>query len=143
MKRFKFVLITLSLLVILLIGFFSFSKPKQILIAEYNPNYLSIYPKTNFIKFENKDFLIKEIYKYQLNLLTEIQFSGSEGFATQKVDVSDLIKTKEKAGFPKFLKFKKKDHEIIYNSQSYPITEQRLDSILSKNNENKIILFIN
>ena len=127
----------------MLIGLFSFSKPKQILIAEYNPNYLTIYPKTNFVKFENKDFLIKEIYKYRLNLLMEIQFSGSEGFATQKVDISDLIKTKEKTGFPKFLKFKKKDHEIIYNSETYPITEQRQDSIFSKINENKMILFIN
>ena len=127
----------------MLIGLFSFSKPKQILIAEYNPNYLTIYPKTNFVKFENKDFLIKEIYKYRLNLLMEIQFSGSEGFAIQKVDISDLIKTKEKTGFPKFLKFKKKDHEIIYNSETYPITEQRQDSIFSKINENKMILFIN
>ncbi len=143
MKRFKFVLITLSLLVILLIGLFSFSKPKQILIAEYNPNYLTIYPKTNFVKFENKDFLIKEIYKYRLNLLTEIQFSGSEGFATQKVDISDLIKTKEKAGFPKFLKFKKKDNKIIYNSEVYPISEQRQDSIFAKIKEDKIILFVN
>ena len=143
MKHFKFVLILLSLLVILLIGLFSFSKPKQIIIAEYNPNYLQIYPKTNFVKFENKDFLIKEVYTYQLNLLTEIQFSGSEGFATQKVDLFDLIKTKEKADFPKFLKFKKKDHEIIYNSETYPITEQRQDSIFSKINNNKMILFIN
>lgn len=127
----------------MLIGLFSFSKPKQILIAEYSPNYLSIYPKTNFVKFENKDFLIKEIYKYRLNLLTEIQFSGSEGFATQKVDISDLIKTKEKIDFPKFLKFKKKDHVIIYNSETYPITEQRQDSIFSKINDNKMIFFIN
>lgn len=113
MKRFKFVLIILSLLIILLIGLFSFSKPKKILIAEYNPHYLSIYPKINFIKFENKDFLITEIYKYRINLLTEIQFSGGEGFATQKVDISDFIKTKEKAGFPKFSKSKRKTTRLF------------------------------
>ncbi len=126
----------------MLLGLFLFSKPKQIIIAEYNSNYKSIYPKTNFVKFENKDFLIKDIYQYRLNLLNEIQFIGSEGLAVQKIGFFELFKTNENSEIPKYLKFRKLNKQIIYNSKTYTISEERKDTIISKIKEDKIILFV-
>lgn len=73
----------------------------------------------------------------------EIQFSGSEGFAGQKIDFFDLFNNEDQRSASKYLKFKKIDKEIIYDSKTYPISEQRQDTVFTKINDSNVILFVN
>ncbi|WP_300672885.1 hypothetical protein [Soonwooa sp.] len=75
-------------------------------------------------------------------MLNEIQFIGSEGLAVQKIGFFELFKTNENSEIPKYLKFRKLNKQIIYNSKTYTISEERKDTIISKIKEDKIILFV-
>lgn len=111
--------------------------------AECNANYENIYPPNCFIKFENKKYLIKQIYKYRYKILSEYWFVASEGFAVQKFEFPFEMNYSNDQKKYILLKYSENEEFIRFNSQKYKITEKRNDTIISKIADNKIIIFIN
>ena len=67
------------------VAFLAFSKLNLTVIkAEYHKNYESIYPPNCFVKFENKKYLMRTVYKYRFKILSEYWDVGTEGFAVRK-----------------------------------------------------------
>lgn len=131
--RIKF---TKTILLILALGFILylfFSKLNLTVIkAEYHKNYESIYPSKCFVKFENRKYLIRNIYKYHFKILIENWSVGMEDFAVKK----SIGKENP------LLKFQKSDSKIGYNSHEYKISEVRKDTVISKINDDEIMIFV-
>ncbi len=129
----KTIKIVLLILIFTLVLFLAFSKLNLTVInAEYHKNHESIYPSNCFVKFENKKYLIRNIDKYRFKILNENWSVGTEGFAVRK-SIS-----KEN----RVLNFQKSDSNIKYNLNEYIISEIRKDTIISKINDDKIIIFV-
>lgn len=134
-------LIILSLLI--LVGILNFTETKlTVEKAEFNPNYENIYPPNCFIKFENKKFLVQEIYKYKHKILSEYWFVANEGFAIQKFEFPFEMNYNNDQKKYRILKYAENEKFIKFNSHEYKIAEKRNDTIISKIGENKLILFI-
>lgn len=110
--------------------------------AEYHKNYENIYPPNCFIKFENKKYLVEEIYKYKHKILNEYWFVASEGFAVEKFDFPFEMNYSNEQKEYKILSYSENEKFIKFNSRKYKITEKRNDTIISKIDNNKLILFI-
>ena len=143
MKILKLVGLLIIVSIIILAGILNFTKTElTVENAEFNANYENIYPSSCFIKFENKKFLVQEIYKYKHKILNEYWFIASEGFAIQKFEFPfDMNYNNEQKKY-RILKYTENEKLIKFNSQEYKITEQRNDTIISKITENKLIIFI-
>ncbi|EFK36359.1 Uncharacterised protein [Chryseobacterium gleum] len=140
MKYFKI----LFLLIIIFAGILISTKLKlTIESAEYNTNYKNIYPPNCFIKFENKKYLIKQIYKYKYKILCEYWVVASEGFAVQKFEFPFEMNYNNDQKKSFLLKYSENKEFIKFNSRKYKITEKRNDTIISKTADNKLIVFIN
>lgn len=134
----------LFLLFIIFAGILISTKLKlTVEIAECNANYENIYPPNCFIKFENKKYLIKQIYKYKYKILSEYWFVASEGFAVQKFEFPFEMNYNNDQKKSILLKYSENEEFIKFNSQKYKITEKRNDTIISKIAEDKLIIFIN
>lgn len=143
MKVLKLVGLLIIVSIIILAGILNFTKTElTVENAEFNANYENIYPSSCFIKFENKKFLVQEIYKYKHKILNEYWFVASEGFAIQKFEFPfDMNYNNEQKKY-RILKYTENEKLIKFNSQEYKITEKRNDTIISKITENKLIIFI-
>lgn len=143
MKILKLVGLLIIVSIIILAGILNFTKTElTVENAEFNANYENIYPSSCFIKFENKKFLVQEIYKYKHKILNEYWFVASEGFAIQKFEFPfDMNYNNEQKKY-RILKYTENEKLIKFNSQEYKITEKRNDTIISKITENKLIIFI-
>lgn len=133
----------LILSILILAGILNFTKTElTVENAEFNANYENIYPSSCFIKFENKKFLVQEIYKYKYKILNEYWFVASEGFAIQKFEFPFEMNYSNEQKKYRILKYTENKKFIKFNSQEYKITEKRNDTVISKISENKLILFI-
>ncbi|MDH5035537.1 hypothetical protein [Chryseobacterium cucumeris] len=140
MKYFKI----LFLLIIIFTGILLSTKLKLTVgNAEYDANYENIYPPKCFIKFENKKYLIKQIYKYKYKILSEYWFVASEGFAVQKFEFPFEMNYNNDQKKSILLKYSENEKFIKINSRKYKITEKRNDTIISKIGVDKLIIFIN
>lgn len=129
-KYYKIFLLTLVFVIIMIVVFSKLNL--TVLSAEYHKNYESVYPSNCFVKFENKKYLIKSIYKYKFKIFREYWQVGTAGFAIRKsLGDDDLI-----------LKFRKSGSKIIYNSNEYEISEIRKDTYISKISNDEIMLFV-
>lgn len=143
MKFLKILLISTTTLILIIAGILVFTKTKLTVgNAEFNSNYEYIYPPNCFIKFENKKYLIREIYKYNYKILNEYRSIGTEGFAVQKIEIPFEMNYNSKHKTHFFLKYSANSKFIEFDSQKYKITEKRNDTIISKINDKKIIIFI-
>ena len=143
MKILKLVGLLIIVLILILAGILNFTKTElTVENAEFNANYENIYPSSCFIKFENKKFLVQEIYKYKHKILFEYWFIGSEGFAIQKFEFPFEMNYNNEQKKYRILKYTENEKLIKLNSQEYKITEKRNDTIISKITENKLIIFI-
>ena len=143
MKILKLVGLLIIVSIIILAGILNFTKTElTVENAEFNANYENIYPSSCFIKFENRKFLVQEIYKYKHKILNEYWFVASEGFAIQKFEFPfDMNYNNEQKKY-RILKYTENEKLIKFNSQEYKITEKRNDTSISKITENKLIIFI-
>ncbi len=140
MKFFKI----LFLLIIIFAGILLSTKLKLTVgSAEFNANYNNIYPPSCFIKFENKKYLMKQIYKYKYKILSEYLFVASEGFAVQKFTFPFEMNYNNEQKKYILLKYSENEEFIKFNSRKYKITEKRNDTIISKIAKDKLIIFIN
>lgn len=143
MKHFKIKPVSIITLILIIVGGLIFTKTKLTVgNAEFNANDENIYPSNCFIKFENKKFLIHEIYKYRNKTLSEYWFIASEGFAVQKFEFPFEMNYSNEQKAHKFLKYTADKQFIEFDSQKYKIDEKRNDTIISKINDKKIIIFI-
>lgn len=143
MKILKLVGLLIIVSIIILAGILNFTKTElTVENAEFNANYENIYPSSCFIKFENKKFLVQEIYKYKHKILNEYWFVASEGFAIQKFEFPFEMNYNNEQKKYRILKYTENEKLIKFNSQEYKITEKRNDTIISKITENKLIIFI-
>lgn len=143
MKILKLVGLLIIVLIIILVGILNFTKTElTVENAEFNANYENIYPSSYFIKFENKKFLVQDIYKYKHKILNEYWFIASEGFAIQKFEFPFEMNYNNEQKKYRILKYTENEKLIKFNSQEYKITEKRNDTIISKITENKLIIFI-
>ena len=143
MKILKLVGLLIIVSIIILAGILNFTKTELTVgNAEFNANYENIYPSSCFIKFENKKFLVQEVYKYKHKILNEYWFVASEGFAIQKFEFPFEMNYNNEQKKYRILKYTENEKLIKFNSQEYKITEKRNDTIISKITENKLIIFI-
>lgn len=110
--------------------------------ATYHKNYEKIYPPGCFINFENKKYLIREIYKYKHKLLSEYSFIASEGFATQKFVFPFEMNYNNELRKNIILRYSRNTAFVKFNSRQYQINEKRTDTLISKISDNELILFI-
>lgn len=131
------------LLIMLTFVFLFFIQPKtNVLKAEFNENYDSLYPSDCYVVFQNKKYLMREIYKYENGILNEYWFLGSEGFAVEKLGIYRNEYSKEQKDY-KFLNFEKEKEYVVFNSVKYKIDYMKGDTIISKIDLNDIIVFVN
>lgn len=143
MKILKLIGLLIIIAILILAGILNFTKTElTVENAEFNENYENIYPSSCFIKFENKKFLVQEIYKYKHKILNEYWFVASEGFAIQKFEFPFEMNYNNEQKKYRILKYTKNEKLVKFNSQEYKITEKRNDTIISKITENKVIIFI-
>ena len=133
------------ILVILLLSaicFYFYTKPNvKIIAAESNEIYKKMYPKSCFLKFENSDFLIRNVYKYKNGILDEYWFLGSEGFAVEKLGFWDNEYNNEQKPY-KFLNLDTSSEFLKFGNENYKIDKILGDTLISKIDANKIIMFI-
>lgn len=110
--------------------------------AAYHKNYENIYPPDCFISFENKKYLIKEVYRYKNNVLKEYSFAASEGFATQKFTFPFEMNYNNEQKKKAILRYSRKTAFVEFDSHEYKISENRKDTLISKINGTELILFI-
>ena len=142
----KYLKIVIALFIISILSYISyklFSKSKVAIgEAEYFTNFENIYPADCFINFENKKYLVQKVYKYKNKILKEYWFIGSEGFAIQKFD-NILHSNLDKDLKPlEHLNYSLTNKIVKFNTRDYLISEKRNDTIISKVDDNKILLFI-
>ncbi|NHM03677.1 hypothetical protein [Flavobacterium celericrescens] len=143
MKILKLIGLLIIIAILILAGILNFTKTElTVENAEFNENYENIYPSSCFIKFENKKFLVQEIYKYKHKILNEYWFVASEGFAIQKFEFPFEMNYNNEQKKYRILKYTENEKLVKFNSQEYKITEKRNDTIISKITENKVIIFI-
>ena len=143
MKLLKILLIFITTLILIIVGISIFTKTKlTVENAEFNPNYENIYPPNCFIIFENKKYLIQEVYKYKHKILSEYWFVASEGFAVRKFEFPFEMNYNNKQKKLSLLKYSDDKRNINFANQKFKISEIRNDTIISKIDDNKIILFI-
>lgn len=132
------------IIVIGLFGFFTlklFLIPKtEIIKAELSSNQ-SGYPESNYFQFQNKTYLVREIYKYDKNILNEYWFVSSEGFAVEKLGLFENEYSNEQKPY-KYLNLETGKDNINFNGIKYKIEEQKADTIISKIDTNELIIFI-
>ncbi len=125
-----------------LVVLFFYTKPEvKIITAENNEYYKGVYPKSCYLKFENKNFLIQNVYKYKYGILNEYWFLGSEGFAIEKLGFLENDYSIEQKPY-KYLNSINEDEFLKFGNEIYKIDKKKGDTIISKINDNKIILFI-
>ncbi len=110
--------------------------------AAYHKNYENTYPPDCFIIFENKKYLIKDLYKYKSKILKEYTFAASEGFATQKFTFPFEMNYSNEQKKRVILRYSGKAAFANFDSHQYKISEKRKDTLISKINSNELILFI-
>lgn len=110
--------------------------------AAYTKNYENIYPPDCFISFENKKYLIAEIYRYKNKVLREYSFAASEGFATRKFSFPFEMNYSNEQRKRVILRYSRNSSFVEFDSHQYKISEKRKDTIISKLNSNALILFI-
>jgi hypothetical protein len=143
MKIIKFLLFLIGILILFFGGILIFTKTNlKVNKAEFNNNYGKIYPPNCFVQFENKKYLVLEVYKYKNKFLKEFWFVASEGFAVQKFEFPFEINYANEQKPYIFLNYSEKNDSIKFNSIKYKISEKRGDTIISKIDKTKIILFI-
>lgn len=143
MRITKFLLFCIIFLILLITGILLFTKTEmRIAHAAYYKNYEKIYPPHCFIQFENKKYLIEEIYIYEHKILKEYSFVASEGFATEKFNFPLEMNYNKEQKKHFILKYSNNQTSVEFNSQRYKISEKRNDTLISKINDNKLILFI-
>ncbi|MBF4492700.1 hypothetical protein IR010_09120 [Flavobacterium sp. MR2016-29] len=131
-------LLTLGALV-----FLFFVQPKiNIVRAEFNKDHNNLYPPNCYVFFQNKKYLIREVYKYENGILNEYWFLGSEGFAVEKLGINGNSYSKEQKEY-EFLNLEKAKDYVVFNSEKYKIDYINEDTIISKIDLNNIIVFIN
>ena len=132
----------LVILLSLAIGFYFYTKPNvKIITAENNEMYKKMYPKSCFLKFENTEYLIQNIYKYKNGILDERCFLGSEGFTVEKLGFWD-IKYSNGQKPSQFLNLNIDNEFLEFDNQNYKIDKILGDTLISKIDANKIIMFI-
>ena len=130
------------ILLSLAIGFYFYTKPNvKIITAENNEIYKKMYPKSCFLKFENTEYLIQNIYKYKNGILDERCFLGSEGFAVEKLGFWE-IKYINGQKPSKFLNLNMGSEFLKFGNENYKIDKILGDTLISKIDANKIIMFI-
>ena len=132
-------MVILSLSVICL--YFYTKTNVKIIAADYNEMYKKMYPKSCFLKFENSDFLIRNVYKYKNGILDEYWFLGSEGFAVEKLGFWDNEYNNEQKPY-KFLNLDTSSEFLKFGNENYKIDKILGDTLISKIDANKIIMFI-
>ena len=105
-------------------------------------NEQSYYPKDCFINFEGKQFLTTNRFIYHWNILDKNIVPAGESILVHQIDLFDNNYTYENNG-KKFLYFKELGNYVQYNGQKYKINYKNGDSLFSKINNKKIIIFIN
>lgn len=134
------------LLTVVLILFINFiSQPKtQLIKAYFNEKYDRKFTIGYFVKFENRDYLIKEIYKYQNGILKQKMYiAGSEGYATKTfgiIDIDNLYNNEEKQF--RFLNINIEDDFVEFKSSKHKISARRGDTIICKLDNKSILLFL-
>ncbi|TCD10510.1 hypothetical protein EZ449_09185 [Pedobacter frigidisoli] len=99
------------------------------------------FPPACYIKVDGNEYLIENIYKYDNKILSEFWFVGSEGFAVQKLGLLANEYSAEQKPY-QFLSYSKNKADVVFNSKKYKIDYQMGDTIISKIDSDKIILFI-
>ena len=137
----KFILIVLFLASIFFLSkFYSLKKNYQVIFAEFNnKNY---YPEDCFINFEGKKYLATNRFIYNWNILIKNIVPAGEGILVHQIDILNYDYTCENNG-RKFLNLKEIENEVRYNGKKYIIDYKNGDSLISKLNNHKIIIFIN
>ena len=116
MKILKLVGLLIIVSIIILAGILNFTKTElTVENAEFNANYENIYPSSCFIKFENRKFLVQEIYKYKHKILNEYWFVASEGFAIQKFEFPFEMNYNNEQKKYRILKYTENE-KLIYSS---------------------------
>jgi len=142
MKIIKIILISISALIFILIGFLFLTKSNiKVIKAETNHNFKGIYPPNCFYKFRNEEYLIENVYVYKNKILNEFWFIGSEGFAVQKFNLLEHNYSNEEKPY-RFLNYNTDKSYIYFNSKKYKIDYTKGDTIISKIDSKKIIMFI-
>jgi|GEM_PF-2506659 len=141
MKR-KLIFISLIILVIISPVFIFLKKDYQVINAEYNIENTNYYPPDCYIKFENKKFLTTNRWIYKWNILIKRIVPAGESILAYRFDFFENYYSLDEKGF-RLLQLKKKNDSVEYNNKLYKIDRRSGDSLFSKINENKIIIFIN
>lgn len=110
-------------------------------MVEANEDGYITYPPGCSLKVEGKEYLIKNVYKYENKILTEYWFPGSEGFAIQKLGFFKNNYSEEQKPY-RFLRYSTNKSYVMFNSKKYRIDYHRGDTIISKIDNNKMIMFI-
>lgn len=96
--------------------------------------------ETFFKKFNGEKFFLDKIYIYKYNTIREYSFAAGESLANVKFDLFD--NRYHMVNNHKVLAFHKNRNEVIFDSKRLNIDYENGDTIISKINENEIILFI-
>ena len=139
MKIIKGILIVIALL---MLGFWVFTKSNlKVIMAEAREDGYRTYPQNCYLKVQGKEYLIENVYKYENKILSEFWFLGSEGFAVQQFSLFKNNYSHEQMPY-RFLRYSTNKSYVTFNSKKHKIDTQQGDTIISKIDNQKIILFI-
>ncbi|UIR56813.1 hypothetical protein LZQ00_03105 [Sphingobacterium sp. SRCM116780] len=139
MKIIKAILIVI---VLLMLGFWIFTKSNlKVIMAEAREDGYRTYPQDCYLNVQGKEYLIENVYKYEHKILSEFWFLGSEGFAVQKLSFFKNNYSHEQMPY-RLLTYSTNKSYVTFNSKKYKIDAHRGDTIISKIDNQKIILFI-
>lgn len=138
------ILIPISLIIVLLflLSLIFLKKDYQVINAKSTNGTINYYPSDCYIKFENKNFLTTNRWIYKWNILIKRIVPASESILVYSFNIFENHYSLDEKGF-RFLKLLEKRDFVEYNGNSYKIDRRNGDSLLSKINDNEIIIFIN